>query len=68
VEHRNDPNRSFAPGVKGNPNLLIIHGNQGMAEFGFALCCDDRSPRAFVMASAREAESAGGMTKVPQAW
>ena len=29
---------------------------------------DDRSPLAFGMAPAREAESAGAMTKVPKAW
>jgi len=29
---------------------------------------DDRSPLAFGMTPAREAESAGGMTKVPKAW
>ena len=29
---------------------------------------DDRSPCAFGMPPAREAESAGGMTKVPKAW
>jgi hypothetical protein len=29
---------------------------------------DDRSPPAFGMAPAREADSAGDMTKVPKAW
>jgi hypothetical protein len=29
---------------------------------------DDRSPLAFGVAPAREAESAGDMTKVPKAW
>jgi hypothetical protein len=29
---------------------------------------DDGSPLAFGMTPAREAESAGGMTKVPKAW
>ena len=34
----------------------------------FANVRDDRSPPAFGMTPAREAESAGGMTKVPKAW
>jgi hypothetical protein len=29
---------------------------------------DDRSPLAFGVTPAREAESAGGMSKVPKAW
>jgi hypothetical protein len=34
----------------------------------FANVRDDRSPLAFGVTPAREAESAGGMTKVPKAW
>jgi len=36
--------------------------------FLFANVRDDRSPHAFGVTPAREAEKAGGMTKVPKAW
>jgi hypothetical protein len=38
------------------------------ATFSYANVRDDGSPLAFGMTPAREAESAGGMSKVPKAW
>jgi len=40
----------------------------GHEEYFWANVRDDRSPLAFGMTPAREAETAGGMTKVPKAW
>jgi len=39
-----------------------------MWKYSLANVRDDRSPLAFGVAPAREAETAGGMTKVPKAW